>query len=432
MRNLTAISLLAVTVAACSDGTPQQPSIEPDVGLDVEAQPDGDDGSCVGDIDCATGLCLDGVCVDVQCRPNERSCASDQMAVQCNADGQDFTVIDTCADGFRCHRGDCREFVCEPRTVVCEGDAQLVCNDTGTRAQLRSCGGRRICVRGQCLEPQCEDGEVTCQDPRTLRICEEQAYRLQTCSGDEICKDAACEAFWDLAVDHGTASVSRPVEGALALWVVPSGGLPAPELIVWGPVIVEVTAENLTLSVQGQPVVVAERPFEPGVATHLVFTWSVGRAGVWRDGVEVANEAIPATEGGDILELSTGDWRLGSVAIGRAPRGRFTPACEQHGVQNPTVWNLDEGTGERAVANDGTGMSLAGPTWHAGVLPVYGLDEDEDGWGWIHETAPGCQPRDDRYVLSVGDCNDADPGISPSAPEVPDGMDNDCDDEVDE
>ena len=127
-----------------------------------------------------------------------------------------------------------------------------------------------------------------------------------------------------------------------------------------------------------------------------------------------------------------------SVDVHRTPEDRFEGLPDFPWEPHYREWeglrlaHLDEGQGDHVFARDGTGMSLATPTWHAGVLPIYGIDRDDDGWGWIHETAPGCAPRDGDYVLRVGDCNDGDAGISPSAPEVPDGVDNDCDDEVDE
>jgi hypothetical protein len=430
MRNLISILALTALAAACTDDMPASNTPMSDAGQDAPAD-EADDGSCTSDIDCTTGLCLEGMCREAVCRPHERSCASDQSAVQCNADGQDFTVIDTCLPGFRCHRGDCREFVCEPRTIECEGAAQRICNETGTRAELRPCGGERICVRGQCLEPQCEDGEVTCLDARTRRICEDEAYRLETCPGEEICDNGRCEAFYDVSFSYATMTLPRPVQGALALWLVPSGGLPGPELIVWGPLIVETTSEDITISFAGSTVI-TDRAFDPGVATHLVFTWSVGRMGYWRDGEEIANESIRAVEGGDVLELSTGDWRLGSLAIGPAPTASFEPACDLHGFRATEVWNMDEGQGGLAHGSAGNNLVLQDVGWHAGTLPVYGIDKDDDGWGWIHETAPGCAPRTAQYVLPVGDCNDEDAGIRPTAPEVPDGLDNDCDDEVDE
>jgi hypothetical protein len=59
-------------------------------------------------------------------------------------------------------------------------------------------------------------------------------------------------------------------------------------------------------------------------------------------------------------------------------------------------------------------------------------DDDGDGWG---EEPPAlwCGPPPDGYVASSGDCNDDDEEVSPSVVEVPgNGVDDDCDGDVDE
>ena len=63
------------------------------------------------------------------------------------------------------------------------------------------------------------------------------------------------------------------------------------------------------------------------------------------------------------------------------------------------------------------------PTWYA--------DADGDDWGTSYDTVTSCaQPA--GYVSEAGDCDDADPTRSPTAPEVCDGVDNDCDGDDDE
>ncbi len=61
-------------------------------------------------------------------------------------------------------------------------------------------------------------------------------------------------------------------------------------------------------------------------------------------------------------------------------------------------------------------------TWYA--------DSDEDGWGGDASTS-SCDPPPGHTDTS-GDCNDSDPDTWPGAPERCDGVDNDCDEEVDE
>ena len=60
---------------------------------------------------------------------------------------------------------------------------------------------------------------------------------------------------------------------------------------------------------------------------------------------------------------------------------------------------------------------------------VWYLDEDGDGWGG--EALTQCDPPA-QYADNGADCDDADPDVHPGAPEQEDGIDNDCDDVIDE
>lgn len=63
----------------------------------------------------------------------------------------------------------------------------------------------------------------------------------------------------------------------------------------------------------------------------------------------------------------------------------------------------------------------------AGV--VWYLDEDGDGWG--AEAVTQCEPPA-SHADNGADCDDSDATVYPGATELDDGLDNDCDDEVDE
>ena len=66
-----------------------------------------------------------------------------------------------------------------------------------------------------------------------------------------------------------------------------------------------------------------------------------------------------------------------------------------------------------------------------GVLITYFLDSDGDGFGDDNESTQNCaQPS--GYVPNGNDCDDSDEITYPSAVEVCDGIDNDCDDLIDE
>ncbi|MEZ4323526.1 MAG: putative metal-binding motif-containing protein, partial [Myxococcota bacterium] len=58
-------------------------------------------------------------------------------------------------------------------------------------------------------------------------------------------------------------------------------------------------------------------------------------------------------------------------------------------------------------------------------------DGDGDGFGTVETAIFTCQDDAD-YVALVGDCNDADPTISPAAVDLCDGIDQNCDGQIDE
>ena len=63
---------------------------------------------------------------------------------------------------------------------------------------------------------------------------------------------------------------------------------------------------------------------------------------------------------------------------------------------------------------------------------IWYLDADGDGYGDPDSAAESCTLELESYVLEGGDCSDRDPLIHPDASEVCDGVDNDCDGEVDD
>lgn len=65
-----------------------------------------------------------------------------------------------------------------------------------------------------------------------------------------------------------------------------------------------------------------------------------------------------------------------------------------------------------------------------GVLSTYYIDVDGDGFGGV-QIQTGCTPPP-GYVTTPGDCDDTDANANPGATEVCDGIDNDCDDTVNE
>ena len=66
-----------------------------------------------------------------------------------------------------------------------------------------------------------------------------------------------------------------------------------------------------------------------------------------------------------------------------------------------------------------------------GVLEMFYQDADEDGYGDPDSSIESCVSPE-GYVPFSSDCDDGDPAVYPSAEELCDGIDNDCNGEVDE
>jgi hypothetical protein len=66
-----------------------------------------------------------------------------------------------------------------------------------------------------------------------------------------------------------------------------------------------------------------------------------------------------------------------------------------------------------------------------GVLDAYFIDADQDGFGDPAARVEACSPPADAVTAGT-DCDDGDPSVYPSAAELCDGVDNDCDGVVDD
>lgn len=446
--------LLVLLLTAC--GAPDQPKPadtgadmeEPDLISDAEQADadlaDGGPRACQIDIDCmGQGLCHQGRCLDAVCRPEEIGCR-DQDIVACAADGQSFQLVESCPLNTLCVRGQCRDLICIPGESICAGNNRSICNEEGTGSQLRPCLGQQICFEGQCIDPVCQGEETTCLDDGTLGRCQGGGFAALPCQQAQRCLEGACVPFHglDLRQSLATAAVERPAQGALSLWLsleaAPQG---ESRIFAWGGLELWLRPDPWHLALHSGPQAL-ELPvaLELEDALHLQVAWGQGQARLWRDGfLEASGPLEDAPQSGALtLGHDQGAGWPGaalSVQVG-APveAARFVPTCDQrHQSQVSWAWHLDEGQGAQAAeAQGGPALALSQAAWLPGRLGLYARDADDDGWGFGPEAEPSCGPIDEDDVLRLGDCNDGNPSIYPTAPELEDLIDNDCDQEIDE
>ena len=136
-------------------------------------------------------------------------------------------------------------------------------------------------------------------------------------------------------------------------------------------------------------------------------------------------------------------WILLLACGGDVDKNRDTAAAEDSAVTDPGCLDAD---GDGSCAQDDCDDQAATVFPNApevcdsldndcngavddGAGLIYYLDEDDDGYGG--EAVQTCDPPD-QYADNGADCDDDDSATHPGASELADGVDNDCDGQIDE
>ncbi len=135
----------------------------------------GDDG-CGG----ACGYCLPGEvctdggdCIPPSCDPGTMDCDGDNQIV-CAEDGEGWLDLGPCPPGTDCQGGLCLPWTCDPGATKCQGNTVLTCADSGMGWLAPvPCPPQTACQAGQCIPVTGCDGvpAVGCCDGDTLQFC---------------------------------------------------------------------------------------------------------------------------------------------------------------------------------------------------------------------------------------------------------------------
>ncbi|MBB4078009.1 PKD repeat protein [Lewinella aquimaris] len=127
------------------------------------------------------------------------------------------------------------------------------------------------------------------------------------------------------------------------------------------------------------------------------------------------------------------DCNTGSVSLsGQTSTGTYSwsgPNAFTSNQQNPTVTAAGKYT--LTTTTYGCALTSEVTVQPAKALQLFYADRDGDGYGDVNTTTLTCDQMP-GYVSRAGDCDDEDANVNPDASELCDGIDNNCDGNVDE
>ncbi len=138
---------------------------------------------------------------------------------------------------------------------------------------------------------------------------------------------------------------------------------------------------------------------------------------------------------GGIDEGATSTWYADADGDGYGDEGSTTEGCDPGSGYTGTGGDCDDADADinpgAEEACDGADNDCDGDTDEDLKTETYYADDDGDGYGDAGSTTEDCGARS-GYVADDTDCDDADADINPGAAEACDGVDNDCDGDIDE
>lgn len=163
----------------------------------------------------ADQFCQAGACRQRLCDPNEVTCDGDTRLI-CNSDGTGQEVA-PCAQscdapaGCYCEAGACQERACVPGTARCVGNSAQACDERGRSYQAPQGCGAGVCVSGRCLEAECEPGQRQCAGS-TLLTCNDTGtgYREEPCGANQACVGQGAQARCDDQVCQPNTARCQP------------------------------------------------------------------------------------------------------------------------------------------------------------------------------------------------------------------------------
>ena len=349
---------------------------------------------CIQNKDCPdvyncqkVGVSGTGQCVLDACIAGQGACVGGQKVV-CDAGGKGLGSPEACPEKTGCVASGgqlaCKPWLCKPG-LNCDGDKLVHCSDDGmTVLDTADCAASaQKCYAGTCKPALCGPATLFCEGA-TLKTCSPDGFSVvasKLCGAGTYCGlgllgDAGCQP---VVCEPGTAQCD--------------GTKPA------------------VCNSDGSALIVG------ATDCQSLSKWCV-------DGACVASCQTGAAP------LA---WYKDGDADGYGVLSSPVVACQSNGLYTSlTPTDCDDANatvhpGQSETCGDGIDNDCNGKTDEANAADCLAWYSDKDGDGYGSGTAQClCAAPGEGYSKNGGDCDDGEASVHPKAPEVCDGVDNDC------